>query len=132
MWYDEEKEHWPLAITDAVLALCRSDKSRDADNLQIVVRGDRKAGKKLSIPDYAYDKHTAVGRAKGRGFKHFFEEAAKLNPDKSKQDYAERAKGRCLQIERREIEDFFKIEYPGEKSKKKNEGVPKPRGGLFE
>jgi replication-associated recombination protein RarA len=88
-----------LPITDAVLLLCRVQKSRLVDdalntyfNAQtpIVIPGDCKknAAKafenspKIEIPDSAKDKHTAAGRKMGRrgavGINHFFDEGANL------------------------------------------------------
>ena len=44
------------------------------------------------IPDYALDMHTAEGQKKGRGRRHFFEEASRTNPEVSDRDrtYLER------------------------------------------
>ena len=44
------------------------------------------------IPDYALDMHTAEGQNKGRGRRHFFEEASLTNPEVSDRDrtYLER------------------------------------------
>ena len=117
-WYDKKNSAWVLALANAVLALCRANKSRDTDNLQIIVRSRRKKGIKLEIPDYAYDKHTFKGKKLGRGFKHFFEEGANLNPDCSNKIYAEEAKKACIEIEEGKVEDFFTIEYPKKRVKK--------------
>lgn len=78
-----------LFIAHAVLALCRSKKKRIVDNFLIVVQ----RSKKLEIPDYALDMHTARGRFMGRGRKHFIEEGCKLeNEDVTIEDiYKERA-----------------------------------------
>jgi hypothetical protein len=41
-----------------------------------------KAGSLLPvIPDYALDMHTAEGQKKGRGRRHFFEEASRIHPE---------------------------------------------------
>jgi hypothetical protein len=44
------------------------------------------------IPDYALDMHTAEGQKKGRGRRHFFEEASRTNPEVPDRDrtYLER------------------------------------------
>lgn len=79
-WYLEfrGKNGSGLFLSHAILALCRSPKSRIADEFLEVVNGERKAGKKLEIPDYALDMHTARGKAKDRGMEHFLNEGAKL------------------------------------------------------
>ena len=116
-WYKEKNNHWVLALANAVLALCRARKSRDADHLHIIVRSDRKKGLKLDVPDYAFDKHTSQGKKLNRGFKHFFEEAAKLNPDCSNSSYAEKAKKACIELEEGKVEDFFQFAYPKKSEK---------------
>jgi hypothetical protein len=44
------------------------------------------------IPEYALDMHTAEGQAKGRGRRHFFEEASRTHPEVMDRDrtYLER------------------------------------------
>lgn len=65
-----------LILTNMILLLCRSPKSRISDEFLAVVMKDRN-GPKREIPDYALDQHTAAGRAKGRvgaaGEAHFHE-----------------------------------------------------------
>lgn len=59
-----------LVLANAILALCRSPKSRMADTFcNAVYRSDEW----IPIPDVAKDKHTAAGRQMGRGWPHFFE-----------------------------------------------------------
>ena len=61
-----------LCLSNAILAMCRSEKSRLADNFLTVVHQER-AQKKLhlDVPDYALDKHTLRGKQKGRGWEYF-------------------------------------------------------------
>ena len=70
-------------LSNAVISLCRSPKSRISDDLLNVLflekeKGitddllnvvllEKEKGLKLEIPDYAYDMHTIKGKAKGRG-----------------------------------------------------------------
>jgi replication-associated recombination protein RarA len=76
-----------LFVANAVVCLCRSPKSRIADDLLNVVQLEKKVP---SIPDYSLDKHTAKGRKMGRGWKHFFEEGTKLSHEKFDNPYKER------------------------------------------
>lgn len=64
-----------LFLVHAVLLLVRAKKSRIVDHALISIYNSKE---KKKIPDYAYDKHTARGRALGRGFDHFFAEGTKL------------------------------------------------------
>lgn len=77
---DTEKE-FPserIFLTHCVLMLCRSAKNRIVDHVQIYYFRSHSRNKNRPIPEWAFDKHTQRGRTLGRGFKHFFEEGAKL------------------------------------------------------
>lgn len=67
-----------MALSNAILAMCRAKKSRIGDEFQIVIYGRREAGWKIKIPDYALDVHTARGKKMGRGHEHFWTEGTKL------------------------------------------------------
>jgi replication-associated recombination protein RarA len=88
--YDPAKATgWRVMLSNLVLYLCRSEKSREADHFTAVVRFT--AGKPV-IPDYARDKHTYAGKALGRGLEHFRTEGAKLFPPPLiKDEYEDRA-----------------------------------------
>ena len=76
--YDPDKmTGWRVMLSNLVLYLCRSDKSREADHFTAVAK---LSGVKPTIPDYARDKHTYAGKKLGRGLKHFREHGAVLSP----------------------------------------------------
>jgi hypothetical protein len=50
---------------NAVVCLCRSQKSRITDDL-LSVSAERGQGKFLSIPDFILDMHAAQGKAMGK------------------------------------------------------------------
>jgi len=82
-----------LYLTDAVVCLCFSQKSRITDDLLNVVCIEReKEGKFLTIPDFALDKHTARGKALGKGIDDFFLEGNKLENEAFINRYTERSK----------------------------------------
>jgi len=66
-----------LMLSNAILALCRAEKTRLADSFNIHSYR-RLASERREIPDIAKDKHTQAGRKLGRGFDHFFTEATQL------------------------------------------------------
>ncbi len=86
------------AVHNALLLLCRSKKSRCADNIALFLRQNptwrprpvteadiaaaRKAAKvKREVPDYAKDMHTRDGKRRGRDVEFFLKEGTKLgNP----------------------------------------------------
>jgi replication-associated recombination protein RarA len=82
-----------IFLTNAVLYLARSPKSRIVDDLLNVVYGEiQYEDKKLPIPDYALDMHTRRGREMGRGYDYFFSEGNKLNNEAFENPYTARAK----------------------------------------
>jgi replication-associated recombination protein RarA len=84
---------YKLYLVNAVVCLCFSQKSRISDDLLNVVFTEREAeGKFLPIPEYALDKHTARGKALGKGFDDFFSEGNKLENEAFFNRYTERSK----------------------------------------
>jgi replication-associated recombination protein RarA len=81
-----------LFLVNAVVCLCRSPKSRITDDLLNIVYREREQGKRVPIPDFALDMHTARGRAKGRGIDYFFTEGNKLENEAFPNPYTEKAK----------------------------------------
>jgi replication-associated recombination protein RarA len=76
-----------LALANAVLLMCRSEKTRIADHLQCVVSANReKEGVLPVLPDYAFDKHTGKGKRMGRGVDHWLKEGCKLAGKSSEPD----------------------------------------------
>lgn len=68
-----------LALANAILMLCRSEKTRLADEFQAVVQQEiLQTDLTYEIPDYALDKHTRRGRQMKRGWVHFLEEGTRL------------------------------------------------------
>jgi replication-associated recombination protein RarA len=69
-----------LVLSNAILLLCRSEKSRVADNFLLNLGFRIDEGHKLEIPDYALDMHTKRGKLMKRGGKHFVQHGSKLHP----------------------------------------------------
>lgn len=94
-------KHWKLATYQAIIYLCRSDKSRLIDwtkNTQLHYHRT----KNLDVPDFALDIHTRRGKMMGKTINDFFTEGSKLEPhvylDKEKEreqlefDYKQKSK----------------------------------------
>ena len=82
-----------LYAIHAVRYLCMCKKDRSSDEMINWINHASKLGDVLPvIPEYALDMHTAEGQKKGRGRRHFFEEASRTNPEVSDRDrtYLER------------------------------------------
>lgn len=68
-----------LAVTQAVLDMCRAKKNRLVDWTIATHMQKRAAGMKLEIPDHAYDNHTYEGKRRGRGPDYFADNSALEN-----------------------------------------------------
>jgi hypothetical protein len=82
-----------LYAIHAVRYLCMCKKDRSSDEMINWINHAGASGKLLPvIPEYALDMHTAEGQKKGRGRRHFFEEASRTNPEVQDRDrtYLER------------------------------------------
>lgn len=81
-----------LFLANAVVCLCRSQKSRITDDLLNIVNYERAENKFLPIPDFALDMHTKQGKAMGRGVEYFFTEGNRLENEALINPYTEKAK----------------------------------------
>ncbi len=62
------------------LCLCNKDRSSD-EMINWIIHSTELGKARPEIPEYALDMHTAEGKKKGRGRRHFFEEASKISPE---------------------------------------------------
>ena len=71
-----------LYAIHAVRYLCACQKDRSSDEMINWINHSSQSDKLLPvIPEYALDMHTAEGKQKGRGRRHFFEEASRIIPE---------------------------------------------------
>ena len=76
-----------LYAVHAIRYLCACDKDRSSDEMVNWIMAAVENGSALpTIPEYALDMHTADGQKKGRGRRHFFEEASKIEPKLKNRD----------------------------------------------
>ena len=76
-----------LFALHAVRYLCECAKDRSSDELlNWVKHAVEVEGRRPDIPDYAIDMHTAAGRQRGRGKRHFLEEGAVVSPELADRD----------------------------------------------
>lgn len=76
-----------LYAIHAVRYLCQCKKDRSTDEMINWINHSSKLGNvRPVIPDYALDMHTAEGQKKGRGRRHFFEEASRTIPESPDRD----------------------------------------------
>lgn len=99
---------WRLFLVNAVVCLCRSQKSRITDDLLNTVYAEiQYEDKKLPIPDYALDMHTLEGKKMGRGVEHFFSEGNRLCNEPFENPYTAKAEKLLTKYSRikRELRD---------------------------
>ena len=68
-----------MPIGNAIRLMCRGPKSREGDHFMIAVLTQTDKGYKPTVPDWAFDGHTAKGRKLGRGVEFFLAESTKLS-----------------------------------------------------
>lgn len=90
----EKNKHAPekLPFIHAVLLIVRSPKSRIVDNLLCQYFDLRNNMPTPEFDDYVYCLHTIEGKKKGRGNKHFYEDAATITNDIMPEEYDVRDK----------------------------------------
>jgi replication-associated recombination protein RarA len=80
--FDRSMGERKLFAVHAVRYLCGCTKDRTSDEMvNWVIQAVADGTARPAIPDYALDMHTAEGRARGRGKRHFWEEGARLFPE---------------------------------------------------
>jgi len=91
--FDRSMGERKLFAVHAVRYLCGCLKDRSSDEMIMWINlTSEKEEVRPWIPDYALDKHTAVGKGMNRGLKHFIEIGAQLSPESPERDliYKER------------------------------------------
>ncbi len=85
--FDRSVGERTLFAVHAVRYLCGCPKDRSSDEmLNWVMRAVAGGQARVQIPDYALDMHTAEGRARGRGARHFWTEGTQLAPEYAQRD----------------------------------------------
>lgn len=80
--FDRSVGERKLFAVHAVRYLCKCVKDRSSDEMVNWLIHASEQGKSLPvIPDYALDMHTAEGQKQGRGRRHFFTEASRIEPE---------------------------------------------------
>jgi replication-associated recombination protein RarA len=85
--FDRSVGERKLFAVHAVRYLCKCTKDRSSDEMVNWVIHASDQGKFLPvIPEYALDMHTAEGQKQGKGMRHFFTEASKIEPEMEDRD----------------------------------------------
>ena len=74
-------ERFTLPIVHAVMRLATARKNREVADCKTVVNTEYERGTRAEVPDYAKDKHTASGKALGRGEEFFQAEGRYVIPE---------------------------------------------------
>ena len=81
------KKNERLMLVGSVVLLCREMDYNHGEYCGVVGQHLSVPIKTAEIPDRAYDLHTKEGKKRGRGLKHFFEEAATVKNERFPNDY---------------------------------------------
>ena len=84
----------PLFFVYAIRYLCAQPKERSTDDIRKLTVKKFAQGYIPEVPDYAFDVHTAKGRAKGRDIIHFIDVASQVTPQMEGYDDTYRLKFR--------------------------------------
>jgi len=91
--FDRHAGERKLFAIHAVRYLCQCQKDRSSDEMVIWINRAMAGGTAVpQIPDYALDMHTAAGQEMGRGRRHFFEVASRLDPEVPDRDLTYRTR----------------------------------------
>jgi replication-associated recombination protein RarA len=89
-WYDADRTKMGksrMAVGNAIRMMCRAPKSREGDHFHAATGwAEILENYKPTIPDWAHDQHTLVGKKKGRGLDYFREHSTMLVPPVKKKD----------------------------------------------
>lgn len=101
----------PIFFVHAIRFLAAAKKDRTSDLLKNIIIMEFEYGRKPVIPDFAIDMHTEKGQSLGRDFKHFLEEASRVeNELQVQENYKARLLDLLDKIEREQsqkVEDAF-------------------------
>jgi hypothetical protein len=88
LWDPKKPGKSTLPVGNAIRMMCRAKKSREGDHFAGAVGGASIFGEYVpEVPDWAYDHHTRIGKAKKRGIDHFRAVSTKLVPPAKPDQY---------------------------------------------
>jgi hypothetical protein len=123
-----------LILANAIIAMCRSEKSRLADHAQRFISQrflDSFSGPKSTyppIPDVALDNHTYTGRGMGRGVEFWLEEGCKLEPKAELEDPYKETAERLWLAGKTDAPEWGKRPIGGKlRLDSKHDGKPQPK-----
>ena len=97
-----ESDRWMFTV-HAVRYLCLCDKNRDSCNLKSLIKRKLENDPQcIELPDFVYDMHTEKGRAMGRGYLHFLDEASKVIPEVQVEENTWKQQLRAMMAEKQE------------------------------
>ena len=105
-WVMEYKKSKEMMVLDGIVALlCRDLNFRHGEYQALISQQMPLPVSKAKIPDRAFDMHTILGRKKGRGFDHFFREAASVKNERFPNDWEEIGKKAYFRADKEKLAD---------------------------
>jgi hypothetical protein len=111
-----------LTLAGIISLLCRDLNYLDGEYVNKVSDWLSRPIEQATIPDRAYDMHTLIGKKKGRGLEHFFDEAASIENKRFTDDWEEAGKQAHFQAQKEGLEESDVINAIKEKVKKAGKG----------
>jgi hypothetical protein len=109
-WIDEYEKHDKLLnLSGSIVMLCRDLNFTHGEYKDDIHHYLSIPIKVAEIPDRAYDKHTATGKKKGRGFEYFFNVSATVKNERFSNDWETVGKKAVFSADREELADDDKI-----------------------
>jgi hypothetical protein len=110
IWVEEYKrDNQLLVLAGSVVLLCRDLCYKHGEYNDSICQYLSSPIKKTEIPDRAYDKHTGVGKKRGRGLDHFFNEAGSIKNERFSNDWEEAGKHAYFVAEQKGLGKTSKI-----------------------
>lgn len=89
-----------LILCGIVALLCRDLDFNHGEFIRLIDQHTSQPINEAEIPDRAYDQHTHIGKRKGRGLKHFFDEAGTIRNERFPNEWEEPGKKAYLDAEK--------------------------------
>ena len=103
-WVEEYKRNNELLmLAGSVVLLCRDLPYTHGEYKDAISQHLSFPIKEAKIPDRAYDMHTSAGKRKGRGFEHFFKEAASVKNERFPNDWEQTGRNAYFRAERKDL-----------------------------
>jgi hypothetical protein len=109
-WVEEYKRNNELLmLAGSIALLCRDLQNPHGEYKDAICQHLYSPIEEAEIPDRAYDMHTRVGKKRGRGFEHFFDEGASVENERFPNDWEQAGKNAYIRANKEGLGKAVKI-----------------------